>query len=391
MNNPPSEPQDTDSPPYAVCRCSNGYAQTFTSSLFDGMIQEVDLQCTIRAIALCKRTDGFQHETVVPIISLPNKSEQALVFLERAGYLHDRSFQTPLHASSESSNTSFGKQPNPRQPQKRHPVKEANDVITLLPETSLYWKHHIDSKSPDLPFEKLPSAIKQSSLSSPFWTTLVAAEGEKDQGRLLKRWRSREPDANDPPENSRADHAFIYAITFPEAERSGGTAPPTVLDLAIAFRLVSRHRPNYDLAQHNCYFFAAAICKVLQEKFRGTKVPSPNLRALPSPPCDNSPSSSDNSAPEVEAGACHHEWLRKGKLRPLQILRDDDPYFIEMVDTLVTKFDEERGAHSVIKSREMEGKLRAELKEKDAKMQEMERQLQLYEARFSASAGPSSH
>ncbi|KAL0566887.1 hypothetical protein V5O48_015111 [Marasmius crinis-equi] len=391
-------------PRYAVCQCIRlPHAQSFSPQMFECLIQEIDLECTVRAIALCKRTDGFQHETLIAIISLPGKTgepEEALVLLERAGSWHG-GVETYLRNSSESSSSGSSGSASgssgsasgsslswsdPSDAQPPHHYRMAKDIITLLPESSLYWRY--DHRSPQPPFHELPQIIKNSSTSRPLPQTFVkqseqpdsaGANGESKGGalRLFKGLRrpQQEPSEDQPSMNSKADHAYIYAITFPE----GGPDPPTVLDLAIAFKLVSEHRPEYNVAQHNCYFFAAAICKVMARKFGGKKDRNKEFHESQPPPSWHDVEASSFTDTHPQAGVYDHQWLRKGNREPIQILREDGPRFTKTVQELVTKFDDERKMHPVIKNKQREEEMRAELKGKEERIQELERRLQQLE------------
>ncbi|KAL0566898.1 hypothetical protein V5O48_015099 [Marasmius crinis-equi] len=378
--------------------------------MFEKLVQDVDLTCTIRAIALCKRTDGFQHETLIPIISLPGEPAEALVFIERAGCWHDWSFRAALNASAESSSASLPiVKADPTQPQEQDSARIARDIITLFPKSSLFWKYDAPGGSYP-PFDQLPLIVKNSSRSSPSPDTLARDEADqskesvkmkgdgkaKYQGgtrRLFKSLRRQpEPDPSNirldqPSANSTADHTFIYAIIFP----GENCEPPSVLDLAIVIKLVSEHRPNYSLVQHNCYFFAAAICKVMEQRFGGRKVRNVEFQESEPPPSWDDIQASSSTDTHSQAGVYDHQWLRKGNVKPIQILREDRPYFTEMVQELVTNFDDEREMHPVIRNKQTEGRLqetkaeltetRAKLTETEEKMREMERRLQQLEQR----------
>ncbi|KAL0570981.1 hypothetical protein V5O48_010979 [Marasmius crinis-equi] len=383
--------------PYAVCHCLKlPHAQSILLEMFGSMVQEKDLKCIIRAIALCKRTDGFQHETLIAIISLPGQPD-ALVFLERAGSWYDWSLQTYLHSSAEVSTYSLPLG-DPSQPQTSHHERMAKDIITLLPKSSLYWRYPKSHDRSNLPFHELPHIIKKSSTSSPSPDTLVdeveqtesarvTGEGmARPQGEPLQSFkgsrRQRDVSEDQPSANSEADHAFIYAIVFPE----GDSNPPTVLDLAIASRVVSEHRPDYSLMRNNCYFFAAAICKTMERQFGGKKIWNQDFHESQPPPRDvDDPPNSAN--------------LKAGGLRPLQILRDDRVRFTTMVDALVTRFEEERKTHPVMASRETReelrrevttnNKLQAELREKDAALKAKDAELQQLRQQLASSASAS--
>ncbi|KAL0570982.1 hypothetical protein V5O48_010980 [Marasmius crinis-equi] len=396
---------------YAVCHCFNlPQAQSFTPQMFENMVQDVDLACTVRAIALCKRTDRFQHETLIAVISLPGESTEALVFIERAGCWKGWSLRAALNASAESSSASLPVvNADPTQPQEQDSATLARDIITLLPKPSLFWKYATPGGSSP-PFDQLPVIVKNSSNSSPSPDSDTLAKNEADQSResvktkgdgkakyqggtrrLFKSLRRQpEPDPSDinldqPSANSNADHTFIYAITFP----GENCEPPSVLDLAIVSKLVSEHRPSYSLVQHNCYFFAAAICKVMEQRFGGKKIRNFEFQESEPPPSWHDVQASSSTDTHPQAGVYHHQWLRKGNLKPIQILREDGPYFTEMVQELVTKFDDEREMHPVIKSRQTEGRLqqtrdeltetRARLTETEERMREMQRRLQQFE------------
>ncbi|KAL0569538.1 hypothetical protein V5O48_012426 [Marasmius crinis-equi] len=325
-NLPPPPPPKLS---YAVRRCANlPHAQLFTPHVLEDFLTDRDLKCTIRAIAMCKRTDGFQHETLIPIISLPGEQVYALTFLERAGF---------WPVSSPQNSQIQG-------------LAVARDVIALFPESSLYWRYHNSPEYP--PFHKLPRIVKKSSVTYPSPGTLVKdgteepeparveGEGEAEsQGwtrRLIKglRRRQHDPSKDRPSANSKADHAFIHAIVFPEESPN----PPTVLDLAVAFKVVSEDRPDYLLWQLNHFFFAAAVCKLMEWRFGGTKAWNKEVHESEPPSCD------------VDGPLSHEINLKAYGVEPLQIIRENS-YFNTRVDALVDKFEEERRAHPLIASR----------------------------------------
>ncbi|KAL0569207.1 hypothetical protein V5O48_012763 [Marasmius crinis-equi] len=390
---------DLSKSPYAVCQCLNlPHAQSLPSGMFENMVQEKDLECTIRAIALCKRTDGFQHETLVAIISLPGEpAYHALAFLERAGSWHDWSVEASMRNSGDSLPLA-----DPGKPKVPHRKVMARDIITLLP--SLYWRYHRSLQSLDPPFHELPQIIKKSTGSFPSSDTWAGDTGKQTElarvtqgegmakgpqaGPLFepgRQQRDHELTEDQPPAaegeqrqtpppaaaNSEVDHVFIYAIMFPEEAHN----PPTVLDLAIAFKVVSEHRPDYTLVQSNCYFLAAAICKLMAKKFGGRKVQNKELDVLQSPP----------SSSATESGTYELQWLRKAGLKPRQILREDSPRLTRMVEELVAKFDVERQAHPVMKNRQTEARLtesEAKLTESEAKLAESNKRVRELELRL---------
>ncbi|KAL0569536.1 hypothetical protein V5O48_012424 [Marasmius crinis-equi] len=346
---PPLPPPSSPKLPYAVCRCANlPHAQSFTPVIFERMVQGHDLKCTIRAIAMCKRTDGFQHETLIPIISQPGEQADALAFLERAGSWPVSSLRNFLGSliSGDAGRTRV----RPRNTMHK-------DIITLLPEPSLYWRYYNNIPSyrdycrsiPSYrPFRELPQIIKDLSVTLPSADTLVKDEAEQPESARVEgegesesrgRWTrrlfkgSRRQHGTSkclPSKNSDADHAFIYAIEFPE----GNPDSPTVLDLAIASRVVSEDQPSYNMAQpYNCFFFAAAICKLMERRFGGKRVWNQEFHESELPTRDV-----DDPLGLVMS-------LKADGLRPLQILRDDRALFTTIVDALVEKFEEERKVH----------------------------------------------
>ncbi|KAL0565408.1 hypothetical protein V5O48_016616, partial [Marasmius crinis-equi] len=347
-------------PPYAVCHCVNlPHAQSFAPQIFRFIVRDIDLKCTIRAIVLCKRTDGFQHETLIPIISLPGEPAEALAFLERAGPWPGWSFQASLHNSVESSALLLPL-PDPVQAQTPHRDTISRDIITLLPKSSVYWRYHKSPEHSYPPFHKLPRIIKNSSTSSPSPDTFVEdSQSIRSKGSArrfvkgLRRQRGSSEVQLSP--NSEADHAFIYAIVFSETDPN----PPTVLDLTIVMNVVSDYRPDFDLVQHNCFFFAAAICKVMKRQFGGKKVRNGEFHELPPPPFD------------ADSPPCSVE-LKAAGLRPLQILREDGARFNTMVDALVSEFEEKRKAHPTIVRRDKLGQVNAEQRELDTKQRRID-------------------
>ncbi|KAL0568132.1 hypothetical protein V5O48_013861 [Marasmius crinis-equi] len=412
----------TKPPNYAVSHCMNQPQPClFTPQTFEKLVQDVDLKCTVRAIALCKRTDGFQHETLIPIITLPDEPTEALMFVERAGCWRD---WTLLNSSAESLSTVKA---DPTQ-QEQHNATKARDIITLFPKSSLFWRYDT-TKGSNLPFDQLPLIVKDSSTSYPSPDLDALVKNEADQSResftrtkgdgkakhykgggprrLFKRRREPDPvdtSLDEPPANWKADHAFIYAITFPQGENC---EPPSVLDLAIVIKLVSEHRPNYSLVNHNCYFFAAAVCKVMEQKFGGRKVRNAQFRYSDPPPTCPDVQASSSTDTHPQAGVYDSRWLQKAGIKPIQILREDGQYFKEMIKELVTNFDEECKVHRVTRHEQTEGKLqearvelaetraeltgilqeredeltqtRARLTEMEERMREMERRLQQFE------------
>ncbi|KAL0569468.1 hypothetical protein V5O48_012494 [Marasmius crinis-equi] len=184
---------------------------------FSQMLKEEDLQCTVRAIALCKRTDEFEYETLIPVVSIPGQAMPALALVERGGKdINDD--QTPAQS-------------------------QPKDIITLLSNSCLYWRYN----GTEPPYHQLPQIIERASTTTPSPDAFVGEEKESV--------------AKEPTPNSQADHVFIYAIEFTGED----VEPPTLLDLALVFQAVS-------VSDYPTHYFAAAMCKLMERLFRGRKI-----------------------------------------------------------------------------------------------------------------------
>ncbi|KAL0572600.1 hypothetical protein V5O48_009361 [Marasmius crinis-equi] len=340
---PRTEPRIKHSP-YAVCnRVLFPHPTSYHVSTFCRLVQKADLECKVCAIVLCKRTDGFQHDTLVPIISVPGEPAKAIMFLERVGGV--RSWDKPIYRQNDLGSISLLKLAS----QKFNPDMSVieifcQDIFTVFPEPSLFWRYDENPGSQYPPFHQLPHLIQDLSVSYPSLDAFVqeeqlesaSVENQVEEGGARRSFESsnlehgsRQIHLSQVP-NAKADHAFIHAVVFPE----GHPNPPTVLDLAVAALVVSDYRPKGHGLPRDCDMFAPAVCKLMQQRFEGVKVENGELdgpgRSRLQPTSDSPPI---------------YKHVKADGLTALQVVCDDSPGFTDMVTEMVALFENARVAH----------------------------------------------
>ncbi|KAL0567329.1 hypothetical protein V5O48_014663 [Marasmius crinis-equi] len=207
----------------------------------------IDDDCKVRLIALCKRPQGVQHESIAALISFPPSSGapdaprlERPIIIER-GIPRDPNSSTysalsldAVVASSTSSSTSLSR---PRvTPELVSKSRMAADTVTVIHTTCTRWD--------------LQSLVR------------AAAESQVDPAPDPS--TTNQSESTTPPISSQ--HSDTYVLQYEEGQG------PTLVDLVAIASMVSENWPNYGALKENCYYFAAMVFGVVGKVFTANRV-----------------------------------------------------------------------------------------------------------------------